>query len=225
MLPFYGMLVLYVLQALVVGIVVSAPVGPVGAMVIRRTLRYGVWYGVFTGIGAAFADTLFGTLAFLGTNSISDLFVRYQLLLSIVGGLIMLVLGVFYFIRARQNRVEAAVKVDLGRGGRSWKLFRSSLTAFLVTITNVMTIMGFGVIFSQLNFHQVGDTLWKQIAIVISIFLGCMMWWLTLTGMTKRLGQRSSRVWLKRIEVGIAILVILSGILFLARSVKYLNNM
>ena len=41
------------LKGIVIGIIVSAPMGPVGVMCIRRTLNKGRWHGFMTGIGAS----------------------------------------------------------------------------------------------------------------------------------------------------------------------------
>ena len=40
-------------KGLIVGVVVSAPLGPVGVLCIQRTLNKGRWYGFVTGLGAA----------------------------------------------------------------------------------------------------------------------------------------------------------------------------
>ncbi|MGE4351109.1 MAG: lysine transporter LysE, partial [Bdellovibrionales bacterium] len=45
---------------------VAAPVGPVGLLCIRRTLRKGLLNGFATGFGAAFADALFSAVAAFG---------------------------------------------------------------------------------------------------------------------------------------------------------------
>ena len=43
-------------KGLIVGVVVSAPLGPVGVLCIQRTLNKGRWYGFVTGLGAALSD-------------------------------------------------------------------------------------------------------------------------------------------------------------------------
>ena len=40
-------------KGFVIGIVVSAPLGPVGVLCIQRTLNKGRWYGFVTGLGAS----------------------------------------------------------------------------------------------------------------------------------------------------------------------------
>ena len=44
------------LQSLLIGLSIAAPVGPIGLLVIQRTLHRGAVIGVATGMGAAVAD-------------------------------------------------------------------------------------------------------------------------------------------------------------------------
>ena len=49
--------ILYILpRGLAIGILISAPMGPIGMLVIQRTLSKGRWPAFFTGIGAALSD-------------------------------------------------------------------------------------------------------------------------------------------------------------------------
>lgn len=44
------------LKGFIIGVVVSAPLGPVGVLCIQRTLNKGRWYGFMTGLGASVSD-------------------------------------------------------------------------------------------------------------------------------------------------------------------------
>ena len=41
-----------VAKGLIVGLIASAPMGPVGVLAVRRTLNKGRWYGFVTGLGS-----------------------------------------------------------------------------------------------------------------------------------------------------------------------------
>ena len=43
-------------KGFIIGVVVSAPLGPVGVLCIQRTLNKGRWYGFITGLGASLSD-------------------------------------------------------------------------------------------------------------------------------------------------------------------------
>ena len=48
--------ILLILKGLLVGIIASAPMGPVGVLCIQRTIQKGRNYGIVTGAGAALSD-------------------------------------------------------------------------------------------------------------------------------------------------------------------------
>ena len=43
------------LPAAMLGLLIAIPFGPIGLMCVERTLAFGVWFGVASGIGAATA--------------------------------------------------------------------------------------------------------------------------------------------------------------------------
>ena len=55
-----------VLKGLIVGIIISAPMGPVGILCIQRTMKKGRIYGIVTGAGAALSDFLYALITGLG---------------------------------------------------------------------------------------------------------------------------------------------------------------
>ena len=47
-------------KGIVIGVLVSAPMGPIGMLCIQRTLNKGRWHGFVTGLGAALSDVIYG---------------------------------------------------------------------------------------------------------------------------------------------------------------------
>ena len=60
-------------KGLIIGVVVSAPLGPVGVLCIQRTLNKGRWYGLITGVGAAVSDIIYAALSILGMSFVIDI--------------------------------------------------------------------------------------------------------------------------------------------------------
>ena len=60
----------FIFKGLLIGIIASAPMGPVGILCIQRTLNKGRWYGFITGIGAAASDTIYALIVALGMGFI-----------------------------------------------------------------------------------------------------------------------------------------------------------
>lgn len=59
-------------KGFVIGIVVSAPLGPVGVLCIQRTLNKGRWYGFVTGLGASLSDIAYALLTGYGMSFVFD---------------------------------------------------------------------------------------------------------------------------------------------------------
>ena len=73
-------------RGLVLGLMIAAPVGPVGLLCIRRTIQKGLVIGFATGFGAAVADALCGAVAALGIGAILEFMHHYDVFIRILGG-------------------------------------------------------------------------------------------------------------------------------------------
>ena len=62
-----------VIKGLLIGIIASAPMGPVGVLCIQRTLQKGRAYGLATGAGAALSDILYALMTGFGMGFVMDL--------------------------------------------------------------------------------------------------------------------------------------------------------
>src|SRR5512147_2656599 len=86
------------LKGLILGFSIAAPVGPIGVLCIRRTLAEGHLTGFLSGLGAATADMLYGSIAAFGLTALTDLLVDQQLWLRLIGGLFLIYLGIRTFL-------------------------------------------------------------------------------------------------------------------------------
>src|SRR5580765_3795780 len=74
-------------SGVVIGFSIAAPVGPIGVLCIRRSLAEGQRAGLVTGLGAASADAVYGSVAAFGLTAVSGFLVAQQFWLGILGGL------------------------------------------------------------------------------------------------------------------------------------------
>ena len=74
------------LRGLLIGFSIAAPVGPIGALCIRRTLANGRAAGLVSGLGAASADAIYGCIARVVLTFISGMLLIQQLRLQRLGG-------------------------------------------------------------------------------------------------------------------------------------------
>ena len=51
-----------IMKGFLIGVLASAPMGPVGILTVQRTLNKGRWEGFATGIGASISDILYAII-------------------------------------------------------------------------------------------------------------------------------------------------------------------
>jgi threonine/homoserine/homoserine lactone efflux protein len=172
----------FFLKGAVIGLSIAAPVGPIGLLCIRRSLAEGRLVGLFTGLGAATADAIYGGIAGFGLTAVSNVLVAYRVWLALFGGLFLCYLGIRTFLSA-PARDDASSR----RSG-----FASAYAStFLLTLTNPMTILSFVAIFAGLGLASGADYRGATL-LVVGVFAGSAVWWLTLSSGTALLRTRLS---------------------------------
>lgn len=98
------------LKGILIGIIASAPMGPVGVLTIQRTMNKGRWYGMVTGLGAAVSDLIYALITGLGMSFVMDLITSPQnkFWLQLLGSLMLLAFGVWCFRADPTKRFIAA---------------------------------------------------------------------------------------------------------------------
>jgi threonine/homoserine/homoserine lactone efflux protein len=182
------------IQGLVIGFSIAAPVGPIGILCIRRTLTFGQLSGLFSGLGAATADALYGSIVGFGLTFIAGFLLRQQSSLQLLGGLFLCYLG----IRAFQTKAQPlSLAVDRASHARSF------FSTFLLTLTNPATILSFAAIFSGLGVVSHQGDIQFAIILVSGVFIGSALWWLTLSTGVSVIRSRLTGVgllWINRLS-------------------------
>lgn len=160
------------LRGLIIGFSIAAPVGPIGVLVIRRTLSDGRVAGLVTGLGAATADALYGCIGAFGLTLVSGALLGGQLWLRVVGGLFLCYLGYRTFTAPPAERAAAVTGATL---------LRSYGATFLLTLTNPATILSFAAVFAGLGLGNTGGQYSAALVLVAGVFAGSALWWLLLS--------------------------------------------
>ncbi len=180
-------------QGMVMGFSIAAPVGPIGVLCMRRALAHGAVSGFASGMGAASADAIYGLVAAMGLTFISEALLAQQFLFRAVGGAFLIGLGARTFLAAPASGSSGVAAASLLGG------FFSTL---LLTLTNPMTILSFAAIFSGLGAVDTPRGYASAGMLVCGVFLGSAMWWLMLSAtvslLRDKLDQRALR-WINRI--------------------------
>ncbi len=187
------------IKGVLLGFSIAAPVGPIGLLCIRRTLAQGRRAGFLSGLGAASADALYGSLAAFGLTAVYTALSGVQFWLQLFGACFLLWLGWQTF------RTPPAVQA--APAGQRGGLAGVYVSTFLLTLSNPMTILSFLAVFSGAGLATSSTQGWQgALALVLGVFCGSSLWWLLLSGgvhfLSRRLGQNFGGgvlVWVNRL--------------------------
>jgi len=194
------------LLGVIIGIVTSAPIGPVGLLAIQRTLTQGRFAGILSGAGAAFADAFYGALAGLSLSVVSGFLTSARFWIHLGAGILCLWFGGrAIFFRPLRNTPTHRYS---GRG-----LLWNFISAALLTLANPLTILFFIIVFTTLRLDHPTTT--RLLLTVAGIFTGCLLWWIGLSFTTARLHNRLHSRTLIMINRISAVFIIALGVLAL----------
>jgi len=192
-------------RGLIIGFSIAAPVGPIGILVIRRTLSDGRLTGLVTGLGAATADALYGCIGALGLTFISGALLGGQAWLRLIGGMFLCYLGVRTFLAPPAERAAPVTGATL---------LRSYGSTLLLTLTNPSTILSFAAVFAGLGLGNTNGQ-YSAATLVGGVFLGSALWWLLLSGGINLARARISPGALMWINRGAGVVILSFGALAL----------
>jgi len=169
-------------QGCLLGFSLAAPVGPIGVLCIRRTLSAGRPAGLCSGLGAACADSVYGSIAAFGLSALSGILLTYQHELRLVGGLFLLYLGGRTFLAPPASLEPTAAPI-------AGRLADFGATLFL-TLANPMTILSFTAIFAGLGIGGRPGDYAAATFMVGGVFCGSLLWWCILAATVSRFRSR-----------------------------------
>lgn len=199
-----------VFKGLLIGIVASAPMGPVGVLCVQRTLNKGRWFGLATGVGASLSDLIYALITGYGMSFVVDIIedVKVAFWIKVVGSVLLFLFGLFTF---RSNPVDKVKPVSHNKG----TLVHNFVTGFLVTFSNPLIIFLFVAMFGQFTFILPDNPL-PQIVGYVFIVVGALLWWFGLTWLIDKVRNRFNvrGIWLINRIIGIVVMVV-SGVMAL----------
>lgn len=175
------------LKGILIGIIASAPMGPVGVLTIQRTLNKGRWYGMITGVGAAVSDIIYALITGLGMSFVMDLITSPQnkFVLQLSGSILLLIFGVYCF------RSDPTKKIHTSGKNKKGSLLNNGVTGFLVTFSNPLIIFLFMACFAQFAF-VVPDHPVEMTFGYLCIVFGALLWWYGLTWLIDMVREKFS---------------------------------
>jgi threonine/homoserine/homoserine lactone efflux protein len=188
-----------IIRSILIGFSIAAPVGPIGVLVIRRTLSEGRLTGFITGLGAAMADAVYGAVGVFGLTLVTSWLVSSGNWLHWVGGVFLIWLGL---------RTLLATPTTTPATATAATRFAAFVTTFALTLTNPLTILSFAAVFAGLGIATEGNDPIAAVTVVLGVFLGSALWWLALSGGVAFFRHRvtpTTLLWVNRLSGAIVI--------------------
>ena len=178
------------LKGLIIGIVVSAPLGPVGVLCIQRTLNKGRWFGFVTGVGAALSDICYALITGYGMSFMDELILKHHIFLQVVGSIMLL----------------KSLRPSSGTRGTYLHNF---VTAFFVTLSNPLIIFLFIGLFARFSFVMPGSPIGFQLVGYLAIILGALGWWFSITYFVNKVRSRFNLrgIWVLNRIIGVVVMI------------------
>ena len=155
------------LRGVAVGFAIAFVLGPIGLLVIRRTVDRGWSYGLLSGVGVATADALYGAIAAFGLTAVSNVLVGVDRPLGIVGGAVLVVCSPSGPCGSPSPPPAMPRPSRTGRLGSPLAAWASMVA---LTATNPATILSFAALFASIGAGTGGAS--GAVAVVAGVFLG-----------------------------------------------------
>ena len=188
-------------KSLLAGFILSMPLGPVNFLCIRNTLLHGKYSGLFSGLGAATADSIYAFIAVMGLSIITDFIAMESEWLRIVSGLIVVLVGLNTF----RSRPECTAAPVTGQ-----TLYSHYLKSLGLTLANPISLLALLSVMTML--HIAAGGIFSIILITAGFFLGAALWWCILIAFIHQIQSRMNDTLLQQINRSSGIVIILIGL-------------
>ncbi len=204
-------MVVELIKALLIGIIASAPPGPVSLLVMQKTFCNGRKAGFSAGVGSAFIDTFYAVASLFAFMVIGDFFSRNKSWILVIGGLLVACVGYSMFKRKPITAVKIAET-------SSAKAIQYALQAAGCALANpgALAYMFALVALFRLDVSEASSPMWLIVAFV---FLGALTWWFSLAYAADKMRNNFKIQTLNRVNKAAGLVVIGFGVVLIVRGI------
>ncbi|MBI2982499.1 MAG: LysE family transporter, partial [Deltaproteobacteria bacterium] len=196
-------------KSLFLGFLVALPVGPIAILILQRSLQLGSLAGIASGIGAALADGFIAFLASLGLSALLEQYGTSHPLVGGFGGIALVLVGLKLFFQKPPALQTEEVLSERYLHHYLW----DTLSVFLLTLTNPMTIIAFAALFAGSNLIPLDPRKIDYLRICMGVFSGSLLWWVSLVLLSHPIKKNISPLRIHRLlEIVGVILILLGGL-------------
>ena len=189
-------------KGFIIGILISAPMGPIGLLCIQRSLNKGRWHGFATGIGATCSDLLYALITALGMGIIVDFVEDNQGILQIIGGILLVFFG-YYIYQTNPSK-------SLTRPKESANYYQDIVSSFFLTLSNPLIIFLLIALFARFQFIEPNGNRLSLILGFISLACGALFWWFLVSTLVAKVRNNFNvrGLWIMNRIVGLIIILV-----------------
>lgn len=206
-----------ILSGIAIGLSVSAPMGPTGALVVRRAINNGRTSALLTGMGAAMSDIIY-TYITIYFSYLASVYVNpHRAIIAMVSALLLVLYGLYLYRSNPSRNLVPGSAVET----TYWKDF---VSGFLFTFANPLIIIFIITLMGTLNFLPPSPKLYHTIIGLGSVAVGALLWWYLLTLFIHRIRNHFNvrSIWL--INRGIAIFILFLAFCGFYKGINYINE-
>ncbi len=198
-----GTIISILIGCMSIGIILSAPMGPIGILCVQRTLNNGRESGFFTGIGAAASDLFYCLLVGLGISLVTDFIADHVNVLQIVGSIILIVYAIYMIMHNPVSQIKENI---VQRNDH----LRDMVTGFLFTLSNPLIMFLIIPLFARFGFPLPEYKFYHVILGYLFIVAGALAWWAVITFFVDKVRTHFNirSMWLINRIIGSIILVL-----------------
>ncbi len=180
-----GTILSIIIGCMSVGIILSAPMGPIGILVVQRTMEKGRMSGLYTGVGAAASDMFYCLLAGLGLSFVTDFITNHQDLFQIGGSIILIIFAIYLMLRKTVSNVKHDEEVKVN-------YTHDAVTGFALTMSNPLIIFLIFPLFARFGFPSSEFEFYHYIIGYVFIGVGALLWWMVITYLVDKFRSKFS---------------------------------
>ena len=167
--------------------------------------------GFISGLGAAFADLFYATVAVFGLGFVVNLIQSHELLLQILGGIVLIIIGLIIYFRNPLKQIRMRKRVS--KKG----LLGDFATLFFLTVSNPVTIVVFMAVFAGASVFGDAPSFKIELFVLAGILLGGSLWWYVLSTLINIFRKKFRlRVLITINRVAGIVITVLGGLVILA---------
>lgn len=206
----------------IIGFLVSAPIGPVNLLCIQRTIERGFLGSVPAIVGAVLGDGLIALFAALGVGAISGAVEHHRFTIQSVGAFALVYFGLKLFFSTPKMLADAQLQnINTSIQDYVWDIPQT----FFLTMCNPGAVLGLFAIFGGISTFAEVHTRIDALTIVASIMGGSLSWWFLLSHIISRVRYLVDSQNLKKINrVAGSLLIGFGFILFIEILIKMQTN-